>query len=453
MNALQVLSFSKSCSLTQYPTDCPDPYGKKRLYAKNIQRALSTITGDKRDLAAHTMQTVAWVCMLAALAVMAVAGYVQSSSKRVGGGVFAGSTYRKKRKRRRVNGKNKKDKKADGSSNSVSQRNAIPHQDTCDISVSSSATCGSESTIMPSLTQVIFASITMPFVSLVDANRRHTIENDDDDGSVCTEVSLTDFEMATMKQSNLSNSNDGTNERPYEPMEDEEAEIESKHSTSILEDVGTSISSVESVSADPVPVPVDQQPPTTKELTLLPAEPFTARKPSTTHSGFVLEPSDLEVAEQGSMEYPVETFEDEQQPQGQPEELSSMTAAAAPIYSTAPSSPKRLLSKRLFAKARASIPPPTEKKNSPENATEDDTNQKVQKVNVRRRFGFFSGGKMATTQKKPGKRGCFPKQSSSKDKNLVVPTEEPAVNAAPEKHLTDIITIMDQHEETNKYQE
>ena len=33
---------------------------------------------------------------------------------------------------------------------------------------------------------------------------------------------------------------------------------------------------------------------------------------------------------------------------------------------------------------------------------------------------------------------------------MAVPTEEPAVNAAPEKHLTDIITIMDQNEETNK---
>ena len=34
MNAIDILSFSKSCSLRQYPNDCPDPYGLKKVYAK-----------------------------------------------------------------------------------------------------------------------------------------------------------------------------------------------------------------------------------------------------------------------------------------------------------------------------------------------------------------------------------------------------------------------------------
>lgn len=39
MDAVNLLAFSKSCSLRQYPNDCPDPFDIKRTYANRVQRA------------------------------------------------------------------------------------------------------------------------------------------------------------------------------------------------------------------------------------------------------------------------------------------------------------------------------------------------------------------------------------------------------------------------------
>ena len=39
MDAINLLTFSKSCSLRQYPNDCPDPYGLKKKYARAVHNA------------------------------------------------------------------------------------------------------------------------------------------------------------------------------------------------------------------------------------------------------------------------------------------------------------------------------------------------------------------------------------------------------------------------------
>lgn len=41
MDAVKILSCSTVCDIRQYPKDCPDPYGKKMEYTKNLERALS----------------------------------------------------------------------------------------------------------------------------------------------------------------------------------------------------------------------------------------------------------------------------------------------------------------------------------------------------------------------------------------------------------------------------
>jgi len=58
MDAVEILSFSKSCSLRQYPHDCPDPYGIKAQYA----RATESVTGVKAK-AAKAMNITSYVCL------------------------------------------------------------------------------------------------------------------------------------------------------------------------------------------------------------------------------------------------------------------------------------------------------------------------------------------------------------------------------------------------------
>ena len=50
MSAVTLLSFSKACSLRQYPNDCPDPYNIKKKYAQNVERAFAYTTGSQRDV-------------------------------------------------------------------------------------------------------------------------------------------------------------------------------------------------------------------------------------------------------------------------------------------------------------------------------------------------------------------------------------------------------------------
>ena len=76
MAAVQILSFSKSCSLSQSPYDCPDPYGRKRLYAKNIQHALTYKTGSRRDMGTKALNISAWIALVAAIGLMAGAYWV-----------------------------------------------------------------------------------------------------------------------------------------------------------------------------------------------------------------------------------------------------------------------------------------------------------------------------------------------------------------------------------------
>lgn len=61
MAAYNILAFSKSCSVSQYPRDCPDPYGIKRNYAKKIQRALAYKTGRLRDLGTNFVRGLSWL--------------------------------------------------------------------------------------------------------------------------------------------------------------------------------------------------------------------------------------------------------------------------------------------------------------------------------------------------------------------------------------------------------
>jgi hypothetical protein len=68
MYPIDLLSFSKSCSLRQYPHDCPDPHGVKRKYAATIDGAFFLRTGGNRDIGRRLMGYVTYV--FAALGVL-----------------------------------------------------------------------------------------------------------------------------------------------------------------------------------------------------------------------------------------------------------------------------------------------------------------------------------------------------------------------------------------------
>jgi len=61
MSAVNILSFSKSCSLRQYPKDCPDPYGLKKKYAKAIEHAFASKTGSLRNMGTKLMNIFAYI--------------------------------------------------------------------------------------------------------------------------------------------------------------------------------------------------------------------------------------------------------------------------------------------------------------------------------------------------------------------------------------------------------
>jgi hypothetical protein len=68
MDAIEILSFSKSCSLRQYPHDCPDPFGLKQKYAKS--RIASTNIHKKAEsmlnIGSYVCLAMGLVCWLAA---------------------------------------------------------------------------------------------------------------------------------------------------------------------------------------------------------------------------------------------------------------------------------------------------------------------------------------------------------------------------------------------------
>lgn len=68
MDAVNLLAFSKSCSLRQYPNDCPDPYGIKRKYARQINNAFYLRTSGHRDILQKLMAYTTYV--FAALGVL-----------------------------------------------------------------------------------------------------------------------------------------------------------------------------------------------------------------------------------------------------------------------------------------------------------------------------------------------------------------------------------------------
>jgi len=83
MDAVKILSFSKSCSLSQYPQDCPDPYGKKKIYAARIQRALEYKTGKSRYLGTKLMKAFAWLSLLGSFALLVGAFAIDRRRKKL----------------------------------------------------------------------------------------------------------------------------------------------------------------------------------------------------------------------------------------------------------------------------------------------------------------------------------------------------------------------------------
>jgi len=67
MSAVTLLSFSKSCSLRQYPHDCPDPYGLKKKYSKSIERAFAFSTGSQRNIGVKIMKAFSWIFLFCGL--------------------------------------------------------------------------------------------------------------------------------------------------------------------------------------------------------------------------------------------------------------------------------------------------------------------------------------------------------------------------------------------------
>lgn len=83
MNAIQILSFSKSCSLSQYPQDCPDPYGKKKKWSAKIERALEYKTGKNRDAGTKAMRAFAYLSLIGGLAFLVATFAILRRRKRL----------------------------------------------------------------------------------------------------------------------------------------------------------------------------------------------------------------------------------------------------------------------------------------------------------------------------------------------------------------------------------
>jgi hypothetical protein len=84
MEAVKILSFSTVCDIRQYPNDCPDPYGKKIEYTKNLERSLSqsSITNSSHNPMQVVTYVFAGLFAFAGLVFMAAAYNVRRKSLR-----------------------------------------------------------------------------------------------------------------------------------------------------------------------------------------------------------------------------------------------------------------------------------------------------------------------------------------------------------------------------------
>ena len=121
MEAVYILSFSKSCSLRQYPNDCPDPYGLKKQYSKKIVGELEYKTGIFRDVGTKLLKACSWLSILGGLYFILAALVVRRRhARRV-------KRLDKKSKRKRRRSKNKVLKSnADEASSPASTDKASP---------------------------------------------------------------------------------------------------------------------------------------------------------------------------------------------------------------------------------------------------------------------------------------------------------------------------------------
>ena len=82
MDAVTILSFSTACDIRQYPRDCPDPYGKKRQYTKNLERALTSKTGSMRNAPQKTATAFTWIFNIAGVVLLGLAYNVHRKTAR-----------------------------------------------------------------------------------------------------------------------------------------------------------------------------------------------------------------------------------------------------------------------------------------------------------------------------------------------------------------------------------
>lgn len=121
MDPIGILSYSKSCSLRQYPRDCPDPYGLKKKYSRAINRAFEFKTGGSRDFWMKTVKGVTWLGALAGVVFLVLSVVVQKLPVQKRG--------RKRRRRRRKKRKDKDGKSILGSFSKSNSRDDDPGLD------------------------------------------------------------------------------------------------------------------------------------------------------------------------------------------------------------------------------------------------------------------------------------------------------------------------------------
>jgi hypothetical protein len=133
MDAIKILSFSKSCSLRQYPNDCPDPYGLKKKYGTRINQALEYKTGKHRDALPRTIKALSWISLLAGAVLVVSALDIHAKSiiknrrraQRRAARINDSGKRKSDHRRRRSKSKSAKSARNDGNSNSKNSAVAI----------------------------------------------------------------------------------------------------------------------------------------------------------------------------------------------------------------------------------------------------------------------------------------------------------------------------------------
>lgn len=77
MDAIEILSFSKSCSLRQYPLDCPDPFGLKKKFARSKEAS----TGIRKKTE-NILNVASYVCLALGLVCWPAAYWVTRQGRR-----------------------------------------------------------------------------------------------------------------------------------------------------------------------------------------------------------------------------------------------------------------------------------------------------------------------------------------------------------------------------------